>query len=93
VGVALKVVSMEELKLAVLLEPQRTGASVVEVCRRQGISRASYYRYRRRFLDEGVEGLEPRSRRPHSSPRQIEAVLEVEIVTMRKRHEGVRLPV
>jgi transposase InsO family protein len=86
VGVALKVVSMEELKLVVLLEPERTGASVAEVCRRHGISRASYYRYRRRYLDEGVEGLEPRSRRPRSSPGQIEALLEVEIVTMRKRH-------
>ncbi len=83
---ALKVVSMEELKLVVLLEPERTGASVAEVCRRHGISRASFYRYRRRYLDEGVEGLEPRSRRPRSSPGQIDALLEVEIVTMRKRH-------
>jgi len=84
--VALMVVSMEELKLVVLLEPERTGASVAEVCRRHGISRASYYRYRRRYLDEGVDGLEPRSRRPRSSPGQIDALLEVEIVTMRKRH-------
>jgi transposase-like protein len=86
VGVALKVVSMQELKLAVLLEPERTGVSVAEVCRRHGISRASYYRYRRRYLDEGVAGLEARSRRPRSSPGQIDAELEVEIVTMRKRH-------
>jgi Winged helix-turn helix len=70
-AVALKVVSMEELKLVVLLEPERTGASVAEVCRRQGIFRASFYRYRRRYFDEGVEGLEPRSRRPRSSPGQI----------------------
>lgn len=83
---ALKVVSMQELKLAVLLEPERTGASVAEVCRRHGISRASYYRYRRRYLEEGVDGLEARSRRPRSSPGQIDPLLEVEIVTMRKRH-------
>lgn len=83
---ALKVVSMQELKLAVLLEPERTGVSVAEVCRRHGISRASYYRYRRRYLDEGVAGLQPRSRRPRSSPGQIDPVLEVAIVTMRKRH-------
>jgi transposase-like protein len=30
---------MEELKLEVLLEPERTGDSVAEVCRRRGISR------------------------------------------------------
>ena len=54
---ALRVVSMEELKLAVLLEPERTGETVAEVCARHGISRASYYRYRRRYLDEGAAGF------------------------------------
>lgn len=83
---ALKVVSMQELRLVVLLEPERTGVSVAEVCRRHGISRASFYRYRRRYLDEGVDGLSPRSRRPRSSPGQIDSSLELEIVTMRKRH-------
>ena len=78
---ALKVVSMEEFKLEVLFEPERTGATVAEVCGRRGISRASYYRYRRRYLEEGLDGLEPRSRRPRGSPGQIEAELEVEIVS------------
>ena len=36
---ALRVVSMEELKLQVLQEPARAGESVAEVCRRHGISR------------------------------------------------------
>jgi transposase InsO family protein len=84
--VALRVVSMNELKLNVLLEPGRMGDSVVEVCRRRGISRASYYRYRRRYLEEGVGGLEPRSRRPRHSPGRIVAELEATIVTLRKRH-------
>jgi transposase InsO family protein len=84
--VTLKVVSMEELKLAVLLEPERTGETVAEVCARHGISRASYYRYRRRYLQEGVAGLRPRSRRPRSSPAQIEPGLEARIVELRKRH-------
>ena len=83
---ALKVVSMEELRLQVLLEPERTGESVSEVCARRGISRASFYRYRRRFLTEGAEGLEPRTRRPRSSPARITASLEVEICTLRCRH-------
>jgi transposase InsO family protein len=83
---ALRVVSMEELKLEVLLEPDRTGETVGEVCARHGISRASYYRYRRRYLDEGVAGLEPRSRRPRSSPAQIEPALEARIVELRRRH-------
>ena len=51
--VALKVVTMAELRLEVLLEAERTGMSVTEVCRRYGISRQTYYRYRRRYLAEG----------------------------------------
>jgi hypothetical protein len=35
---------MEELKLEVLLDPERTDDSVAGVCRRRGVSRASYYR-------------------------------------------------
>jgi transposase InsO family protein len=83
---ALKVVSMEELKLGVLLEPERTGETVAEVCARHGISRASFSRYRRRYLEEGVAGLEARSRRPRSSPAQIEPSLEARIVELRRRH-------
>lgn len=83
---ALQVVPMKELKLEVLLEPERTGDSVLEVCRRRGLSRASYYRYRRRYLDEGAAGLEPRSRRPRGSPARIAAELESQIVTLRQGH-------
>jgi transposase-like protein len=83
---ALRVVSMEELKLEVLLEPERTGETVAEVCARHGISRASFYRYRRRYLEEGAAGLAPRSRRPRSSPAQIAPALEARIVELRRRH-------
>jgi transposase-like protein len=85
-SVALRVVSMEELKLEVLFEPERSGESVVAVCRRQGISRASFYRYRRRFLAEGIEGLRLRSRRPLTSPGRIDPRLEQAICELRKRH-------
>jgi transposase InsO family protein len=84
--VALKVVSMVELRLAVVLEPERTGETVAEVCRRHGISRESFYAYRRRYLAEGLAGLEPRSRRPLSSPARLEPALELEIVSLRRRH-------
>ena len=58
---ALKVVTMAEMRLEVLLETERTGASAAEVCRRYGISRQTYYRYRRRYLAEGLAGLEDKS--------------------------------
>jgi transposase InsO family protein len=84
--VALKVVTMAELRLEVLLEAERTGMSVTDVCRRYGISRQTYYRYRRRYLAEGLAGLKDRSRRPHEPPNQIPVELEIRIVEMRRDH-------
>ena len=83
---ALRVISMDELKLQVLQEPERTGETVAEVCRRRGISRQTFYLYRRRYLEQGLAGLEPRSRRPRSAPGQIETWLEVEICALRHKH-------
>ncbi len=65
---ALKVVSMDEFKLEVLLEPERTGDTVAEVCRRRAISRASFYRYRRRYLEEGLAGALSDADRARASP-------------------------
>lgn len=84
---ALKVVGMAELRLKVILEPERTGDSVAEVCRRHGISRDTFYEYKRRYLAEGIDGLEPRSRQPHHSPARIDIDLEVKICKMRKDHK------
>ena len=83
---ALQVVSMKELKLEVLLEPERSGDTVTEVCRRRGLSRETFYLYRRRYQADGLAGLEPRSRRPRSSPGQIEAELEARICRLRNDH-------
>jgi transposase InsO family protein len=83
---SLKVVTMAELRLEVLLEPERTGQSVAEVCRRRGISRETFYAYKRRYEAEGAAGLESRDRRPVWSPAQIDPELEVKICTLRKDH-------
>ena len=83
---ALRTVTMSELRLEVLLEAENSGESVAEICRRYKISRETYYRYRRRYLAAGVEGLEDRSRRPKVSPGQIDAGLEAEICRMRRAH-------
>jgi len=83
---ALRVVSMSELRLDVLVESERTGETVTDICRRYQISRQTYYRYRRRYLAEGRQGLEDRDRTPHRSPAQIDAELEVAICRLRKDH-------
>ncbi|MPZ68929.1 MAG: IS481 family transposase [Actinobacteria bacterium] len=77
---------MVELRREVLLEVQRTGEPVASVCQRFGISRATYYRYRTRYLLEGLEGLEDRSQRPNHMPARMDPQVEIEICQMRKAH-------
>jgi transposase InsO family protein len=81
--VPLKVITLPQLWIEILLAPQRHGLTVTEVCRRYGISRKTYYAYRVRYRAEGVEGLEPRSRRPKSSPRQTPPEVEAMVVELR----------
>jgi transposase-like protein len=84
--VPLRVVEMAELRMNLLLEAARSGETVTEICRRFGISRDTYYRYRRRYLAEGRAGLVDRSRRPRVSPGRIDPELETAIRTMRTKH-------
>jgi transposase-like protein len=63
-----KAVSMETKYAAMFASVERGRESVTGVCARLGISRQTYYKYRRRLAVEGMEGLHPRSRRPESTP-------------------------
>jgi transposase InsO family protein len=58
---------------------------VAAFCREQRISRKTFYKWRARFAELGVEGLAERSRRPHRSPGATPAAVEDEIVIVRKR--------
>jgi transposase InsO family protein len=82
-----KVVSMQTRLAAVLVREAAGGRSVPVsvICRELGISRQSYYVYRRRFAAEGVAGLSARSRRPHSSPGRISAEVEDGVVAVCKQ--------
>jgi transposase InsO family protein len=51
----------------VVLDEVPRGA-VSGLCREYGISRDTFYRYRAQLEAEGLQGLLPRSRRPHRSP-------------------------
>ena len=53
-------------------------------CAEQGISRQSFYKWRRRFAEAGIEGLTERSRRPHRVPGQSPAEVEDMVVRLRK---------
>jgi transposase InsO family protein len=54
-------------------------------CAEQGISRQSFYKWRRRFAEAGIEGLAERSRRPLRVPGQSPAEAEDAVVRVRKQ--------
>src|SRR5690348_271820 len=75
---------------AALREAASTGlrapkVTVTALCTELRISRPTYYEAERRFAAEGLDGLLPRSRRPHSSPNQTPPEVEEEIVRIRKQ--------
>ena len=61
---------------------------VTAECARVGVSTKTFYKYRKRFEAEGVEGFYPRSRRPLSSPARVTAAVEDVVVEARKDLEG-----
>lgn len=58
---------------------------VADFCRRSGISRKTFYKWRARFAAQGVAGLEPRSRRPLTVANACSAEVEDAVMTARKR--------
>lgn len=57
-----------------------------ELCRRFGISPQTAYKWLRRYEELGPQGLQERSRRPHSSPSQTLSDLEAKVVELRREH-------
>src|ERR1700748_137239 len=56
------------IRRELIREPREEDQSVSELCRRYGLSRKTIHGWKRRYEQEGLKGLEPRSRRPHGSP-------------------------
>jgi transposase InsO family protein len=66
-----------------LVQRVAAGRPVAHVAAEMGISRATAYRWIRRFRDEGVEGLADRSSRPLTSPSRTPAPVEAAILRLR----------
>jgi transposase InsO family protein len=79
---AQKVTAMD-IRAATALAGQIENVSAF--CRREQISRETFYKWRRRFRELGLAGLEECSRRPHHSPGQTDAEVEERVLGTRKQ--------
>lgn len=78
--------AMMEIKQEFIALASQAGANRRELCRRFGISPTTGYVLLKRHAQEGPSGLTGRSRRPHSSPWQTDAVLEQAVLQVRTEH-------
>jgi transposase InsO family protein len=60
--------------------------TIMELCRRYGVSRRTGYKWIDRFLDEGFAGLEERSRRPESCPHRTPDDVVERVLDLRRKH-------
>lgn len=65
---------------------QHPEANVRQLCRSQGISPTTAYKWLKRFERGGMEALQDQSRRPHTSPQQTGADTEALVVALRREH-------
>jgi transposase InsO family protein len=61
------------------------GEGLSGLCREYEITRPTGYLWLRRFREEGVAGMEERSRRPHGSPLQTSTAVEQRIEQLRRQ--------
>jgi transposase InsO family protein len=81
-------VASVDVRLLAAVTGGLVGVNVTALCADFGISSKTFYKWRARYLAEGLAGLEPRSRRPHTSPRALPVRVEDQIVLWRKQLEG-----
>ena len=80
-----RTVGVREQRVEFVVRMSRGEQSMAQLCRQFGITRPTGYRWWRRYLEQGVAGIEERSRRPQHSPRRTAAELEQFVVVERRR--------
>lgn len=73
-------------KLAVLRHAEEVSGSVAATCRYYGITRTCFYKWRKRYEQEGFEGLKDRSSVPHRSPNATSPEVIEKILWLRRQY-------
>src|SRR4029077_3985751 len=71
-----------------LIDRLEHGWSAPAVAESAGVSRATVYKWLRRYQVEGLAGLADRSSRPRRSPRRLDAAREATVLELRRRRLG-----
>ncbi|MGB6527038.1 MAG: helix-turn-helix domain-containing protein, partial [Candidatus Nitrosopolaris sp.] len=55
-----------ENRYRMIIEPEPSGKTVSDVCIAFGVSRETWYKWKRRYDTYGIDGLKNQSRKPHN---------------------------
>ena len=55
-----------ENRYRMIAEPERSGKSISDICNAFGVSRETWYKWKRRYNVYGLDGLKNQSKRPHN---------------------------
>jgi len=81
-----KVINSMDTKTEFVLRAMRQDSDFCGLCREFGISRKTGYKWKERFLEDGLTGLVERSRRPANSPNQLGEDQVCRIVRLKQAH-------
>lgn len=73
-------------RLRVLRNSQEVGNSVARTCRHYGVSRQTFYKWKRRYEEHGEAGLADRPRTPHRSPTATKPEVVGKILYLRQNY-------
>lgn len=73
-------------RAAFIEQAKAEGANISAMCRANGISRKTGYKWLRREREVGYSGLVDQSRKPKHSPEQTEADIEAQVLAVREEH-------
>jgi putative transposase len=70
-------------KILFIADHLHEACSFIQLCERYGISRKTGYKWVERYQAEGIEGLEERSRKPHTAAGEIPYAIRKAVVELR----------
>jgi transposase len=73
-------------RLAIIRHAQEVTGNVAMTCRYFGITRQAFYKWLRRYEEQGLDGLRDRSRRPHVIPHATKPEVVGKIVYLRRNY-------
>jgi len=83
-----KGVDVMDVKKEFVLKSLEKYVNFTELCREYSISTKCGYKWKKRFLEEGMAGLEEQSRRPKDNNRSIPEPVSVELIRIKNNHKS-----